>query len=367
MVNIAINGFGRIGRCAFKIALDRRDTEIVAINNRSGSPELFSHLIKYDTIYGIYNREVSFDKNNIIIDGKPIRFFNESDPTNLPWKELDVDVVLECTGAFTDPAKAKAHLKSGAKKVVISAPAKGEGAKTIVIGANDYELTEDDKIISCASCTTNCIAPVMKVLEDKIGIKKAMMTTVHSYTPSQSLSDSPSKSFRLSRAATENIIPSTTGASKTTALTIPSLTNKFDGLSIRVPTPTVSLCDLVAVLKVILGNDNHGRHRVVDSGSSHFVNDSKIRFWVDGGADNHQHVDIGERRALKLVFARKNLLKRTESIIGNRDFHPVADNGSVAALAEAAARLALIFLILTADVIESADGFHQEPLPLRHL
>ena len=249
MVKIAINGFGRIGRCAFKIALDRRDTEIVAINNRSGSPELFSHLIKYDTIYGIYNREVSFDKNNIIIDGKPIRFFNESDPTNLPWKELDVDVVLECTGAFTDPAKAKAHLKSGAKKVVISAPAKGKGAKTIVIGANDYELTEDDKIISCASCTTNCIAPVMKVLEDKIGIKKAMMTTVHSYTPSQSLSDSPSKSFRLSRAATENIIPSTTGASKTTALTIPSLTNKFDGLSIRVPTPTVPLCDLVAVTK----------------------------------------------------------------------------------------------------------------------
>ena len=249
MVRIAINGFGRIGRCAFKVAFERRDAEIVAINNRSGDPETFAHLLKHDSVYGLYDQEINADEKSIIVGGKPIPFFNESDPAKLPWDKLEVDVVLECTGAFTDPEKAKAHLESGARKVVISAPAKGNGAKTIVIGANDFELKESDDIISCASCTTNCIAPVMKILEDNLGIEKALMTTIHSYTPSQNLSDSPNKSLRLARAATENIIPSTTGASKTTALTIPNLKNKFDGLSIRVPTPTVSLCDLTAITK----------------------------------------------------------------------------------------------------------------------
>ena len=248
MVRIAINGFGRIGRCAFKIAFDRRDAEIVAINNRSGDPKTFAHLIKHDSVYGTYEYEVNSDEKNIIVGGKSIPFYNESDPAKLPWDKLDVDVVLECTGAFTDPEKAKAHIKSGAKKVVISAPAKGNGAKTIVIGANDDALKISDDIISCASCTTNCIAPVMRVIEDNFGVKKALMTTVHSYTPSQNLSDSPNKSLRLARAAAENIIPSTTGASKTTALTIPTLKNKFDGLSIRVPTPTVSLCDLTVLV-----------------------------------------------------------------------------------------------------------------------
>ena len=249
MVRIAINGFGRIGRCAFKIAFDRRDAEIVAVNNRSGDPKTFAHLLKHDSTYGLYDQEISADDKNLIVGGKSIPFFNDSDPAKLPWQKLDVDVVLECTGAFTDPEKAKVHLKSGARKVVISAPAKGTGAKTIVIGANDFELKDSDDIISCASCTTNCIAPVMKVLEDNLGIEKALMTTVHSYTPSQNLADAPNKSLRLARSATENIVPSTTGASKTTALTIPSLKNRFDGLSIRVPTPTVSLCDLTAVVK----------------------------------------------------------------------------------------------------------------------
>lgn len=249
MVRIAINGFGRIGRCAFKIAFDRRDAEIVAVNNRSGDPKTFAHLLKHDSVYGLYDQEVNFDEKNLIVGGKSIPFFNESDPAKLPWQELDVDVVLECTGAFTNPEKAKAHLKAGARKVVISAPAKGNGAKTIVIGANDFELKASDDVISCASCTTNCIAPVMKVLEDNIGVEKALMTTIHSYTPSQNLADAPNKSLRLARAATENIVPSTTGASKTTALTIPSLKNKFDGLSVRVPTPTVSLCDLTAIVK----------------------------------------------------------------------------------------------------------------------
>ena len=248
MVRIAINGFGRIGRNAFKIAFDRNDTEIVAINDLTDAPTL-AHLLKYDSNYGIYSADVSSDDQGIIVNGKHIRVFAEKDPANLPWRDLDVDVVIESTGFFTDPAKARAHIDAGARKVVISAPAKGEGAKTIVLGVNEDDVTVDDQIISNASCTTNCIAPVMKVLEDNIGIEKAMMTTVHSYTASQKLQDAPAKDIREARSAAENIVPTTTGASKAAALTIPSLKGKFNGLSVRVPTPVVSLSDITAVTK----------------------------------------------------------------------------------------------------------------------
>ena len=171
------------------------------------------------------------------------------DPANLPWKKLGVDIVLECSGHFTDPKKASAHLTAGAKRVIISAPAKGEGAKTVVLGVNEEIIEKGDAILSNASCTTNCIAPIMKVLEDNIGIEKAMMSTVHSYTNSQRILDSPAKDLRESRTAATNIIPTTTGASKAAALTIPSLKGKFTGLSIRVPTPVVSLADITAVTK----------------------------------------------------------------------------------------------------------------------
>ena len=248
MVKVAINGFGRIGRNAFKILLERRDVEVVAINDLTDTKTL-SKLLKYDSSYGIYDKRVSFDDQNLLVNTRKIRVFAEADPSKLPWGELGVDVVIESTGFFTNPAKARAHIKAGAKKVVISAPAKGEGAKTIVIGVNDDEVTADDVILSNASCTTNCIAPVMKILEDNFGIEKAMMTTVHSYTASQRLQDAPAKDLREARAAAENIVPTTTGASKAAALTVPSLKGKFNGLSIRVPTPVVSLADITAVLK----------------------------------------------------------------------------------------------------------------------
>lgn len=248
MIKLAINGFGRIGRNAFKIAFERRDVKIVAINDLTDTKTL-AHLLKHDSSYGTYDRDVKFDEENIIVDGEKIRVYAEKEPKNLPWKDHRVDVVIESTGFFTDPAKAAAHLEAGAKKVVISAPAKGEGAKTIVIGVNEDTVTEDDKIISNASCTTNCIAPVMKVLEDTFGIEKALMTTVHSYTASQRILDAPAKDLREARAAAENIVPTSTGASKAAALTIPTLKGKFDGLSIRVPTPVVSLADITAVLK----------------------------------------------------------------------------------------------------------------------
>ncbi len=248
MVKIAINGFGRIGRNAFKIAFERSDAEIVAINDLTDAKTL-AHLLKYDSNYGTYSYDVDFDDENIIVDGKKVRVLAEKDPVNLPWGEMEVDVVIESTGLFTDPAKARAHIDAGAKRVVISAPAKGEGAKTIVLGVNEDTITSDDIILSNASCTTNCIAPVMKVLEDNLGIEKAMMTTVHSYTASQKLQDAPAKDLREARNAAENIVPTTTGASKAAALTIPSLKGKFNGLSVRVPTPVVSLSDITAVTK----------------------------------------------------------------------------------------------------------------------
>lgn len=252
MIKLAINGFGRIGRNAFKIAFGRHDIEVVAINDLTDTKTL-AHLLKHDSSYGTYNCKVECDDKNIIINGEKIRVLSEKDPKNLPWKDMGIDVVIESTGFFTDPEKAKAHIDAGAKKVVLSAPSKPtegkEPAKTIVIGVNEDSVEKTDVILSNASCTTNCIAPVMKVLEDNFGIEKAMMTTVHSYTASQKLQDAPSKDLREGRAAAENIVPTTTGASKAAALTIPSLKGKFNGLSVRVPTPVVSLSDITAVTK----------------------------------------------------------------------------------------------------------------------
>ncbi len=248
MVKVAINGFGRIGRNAFKIAFERRDLEVVALNDLTDTKTL-AHLLKHDSSYGTYSRKVDSDDENIIVDGQNIQVFKEEDPEKLPWKKLGVDVVIECTGFFTDPEKARAHIKAGAKKVVISAPAKGDGAKTVVLGVNEEIVEPGDEIISNASCTTNCIAPIMRILEDSFGIDKAMMTTVHSYTASQKLQDAPAKDIREARAAAENIVPTTTGASKAAALTIPTLKDKFNGLSVRVPTPVVSLADITAILK----------------------------------------------------------------------------------------------------------------------
>ena len=245
---IAINGFGRIGRNAFKLAFERDDIEVVAINDLTDTKTL-AHLLKHDSTYGTYHYDVSYDDNSIFVAGKQIRILAEKDPALLPWGEFGIDVVIEATGLFVQPEKARAHINAGAKKVVISAPAKGEGAKFIVLGVNEHELTREDDIISNASCTTNCIAPVMAVLEREFGIEKSLMTTVHSYTASQRILDAPAKDLREARSAAENIVPTTTGAAIATAKVIPSLVGKFDGLSVRVPTAVVSLSDITAVLK----------------------------------------------------------------------------------------------------------------------
>lgn len=245
---IAINGFGRIGRNAFKLAFERDDIEVVAINDLTDTKTL-AHLLKHDSTYGTYHYDVSYDENSIFVDGKQIRVLAEKDPALLPWGEFGVDVVIEATGLFIQPDKARAHINAGAKKVVISAPAKGEGAKFIVLGVNEHELTREDDIISNASCTTNCIAPVMAILEREFGIEKSLMTTIHSYTASQRILDAPAKDLREARSAAENIVPTTTGAAIATAKVIPSLVGKFDGISVRVPTAVVSLSDITAVLK----------------------------------------------------------------------------------------------------------------------
>ena len=248
MVKVAINGFGRIGRNALKILLERRDTQVVAINDITDAKTL-AHLLKHDSAYGAYDKKVSAGENSIIVNTREIPVFAEKNPAKLPWKDLGVDVVIESTGFFTQPSEAKAHIKAGARKVVISAPAKGDGAKTVVIGVNEEIVDDTDEVISNASCTTNCIAPIMRVLEDELGVDKAMMTTVHSYTGSQKILDAPAKDLREARSAAENIVPTTTGASKAAALTIPSLKGKFNGLSVRVPTPVVSLADITAIVK----------------------------------------------------------------------------------------------------------------------
>jgi len=248
MVKIAINGFGRIGRNAFKIAFERKDVEVVAVNDITDTKTL-AHLLKYDSSYGTYDRTVEYDEENLIIDGTKVKVLSIPEPENLPWGELGVDVVIESTGRFTKEEEARAHLTAGAKKVVLSAPVKGDNVKTVVLGVNEEVVNADDEIISNASCTTNCIAPIMSILEKNFGIEKAMMTTVHSYTASQRLQDAPAKDLREARAAAENIVPTTTGASKAAALTIPELKGKFNGLSVRVPTPVVSLSDITAVLK----------------------------------------------------------------------------------------------------------------------
>jgi len=245
---IAINGFGRIGRSAFKIAFERSDLEIVAVNDLTDTKTL-AHLLKHDSNYGAYQHDVSFDEQHIIVKDQKIKVLSEEEPAKLPWSDLGVDVVIESTGLFTDPAKAKGHIDAGAKKVVISAPADGDGAKTIVIGVNDDKLSEAGDIFSGASCTTVCITPVMAVLEANFGIEKAFMTTMHGYTQDQRLQDAPHKDLRRARNAATNLVPTSTGATKAAAKALPALEDIFSGLSVRVPIPVVSLADFAVVTK----------------------------------------------------------------------------------------------------------------------
>ncbi len=248
MTKIAINGFGRIGRAAFRILNDRKDVEIVAINDLTDAGTL-AQLLKYDSVFRKYHKSVIAGEGEITVDGVQYPIYSNKNPRELPWKELDVDVVLECTGFFVKDGAAYAHIDAGAKRVIISAPAKGDDTNisTHVMGV--HEAGEDSKeVISNASCTTNCISPVAQVMNDTFGITKALMTTIHSYTATQKLQDGPAKDPRKGRAAAQNMIPTTTGAAIATTKVIPALEGKFDGLAVRVPTIDVSLTDFVFVL-----------------------------------------------------------------------------------------------------------------------
>lgn len=247
VTKVAINGFGRIGRNAFKIAFERDDIEIVAVNDLTDNHTL-AYLLKHDSNYGNYQYDVTSDDDGITVDGKRIKVLAERDPSNLPWKQLDIDVVIESTGFFRDPEGAGKHVTAGAKRVVISAPAKSDDIDTIVIGANDQDVEGSSQIVNNASCTTNSLGAVMAILDANFGVEKAMLTTVHSYTASQKLQDAPSGDLREGRNAAENIVPTSTGAALAVAKALPQLEGKFDGISMRVPTPVVSISDVTAVL-----------------------------------------------------------------------------------------------------------------------
>ena len=250
MTNVAINGFGRIGRLVLRVILDSHpELNVVAINDLTDAKTL-AHLFKYDSVHKIYPGNVSSEENYLVVNGKKFRIFAEKDPEVLPWKDLGVEFVIESTGIFTSREKASKHLKAGAKKVILTAPAKDEVDATIVMGVNHTTLKAEHTIVSNASCTTNCLAPVAKVLQDKFGILNGLMTTIHSYTNDQRILDLPHNDLRRARAAAMSMIPTSTGAAKAIGLVIPELKGKLDGVAIRVPTPDGSLVDLCANLEV---------------------------------------------------------------------------------------------------------------------
>ena len=248
MTKVGINGFGRIGREVFRVAFTNPEVEVVAVNDLTDSATL-AHLLKYDSIHGTFPHEVEADGDCIVVDGKKVKVFASPDPAKIPWGEVGAEIVIESTGRFTEGAKAKAHIEAGAKKVIISAPAKGEDI-TIVMGVNeDKYVAAEHNIISNASCTTNCRAPFTKVLLENFGIESGLMTTVHSYTNDQRILDLPHKDLRRARAAACSIIPTTTGAAKAVALVLPELKGKLNGFAMRVPTPNVSITDLTVLLQ----------------------------------------------------------------------------------------------------------------------
>lgn len=248
MTKVGINGFGRIGREVFRVAFNNPEVEVVAVNDLTDSATL-AHLLKYDSVHGTFPHEVEADGDCIVVDGKKVKVFASPDPAKIPWGEIGAEIVIESTGRFTEGAKAKAHLEAGTKKVIISAPAKGEDI-TIVMGVNeDKYVASEHNIISNASCTTNCLAPFTKVLLENFGIESGLMTTVHSYTNDQRILDLPHKDLRRARAAACSIIPTTTGAAKAVALVLPELKGKLNGFAMRVPTPNVSITDLTVLLQ----------------------------------------------------------------------------------------------------------------------
>jgi glyceraldehyde 3-phosphate dehydrogenase len=244
MPNVAINGLGRIGRAALKLLFDTEGLELVAVNDVA-DPENLAYLVKYDTVYGRYHRDVSVTDNALIVDGRKIVTLAESDPANLPWDELGVDLVLECTGRFTTAEGLERHIRAGASYVILSAPTKSETVPTVVHGVNQPDGWP--RVISCASCTTNCITPVIEVAHRRLGVERAVMTTVHAYTAGQQLVDGPSKNFRRGRAGAANLVPTSTGAAQATTRAVPELARRFDGIAVRAPIAVGSIADIVFV------------------------------------------------------------------------------------------------------------------------
>lgn len=275
-LKLAINGFGRIGRIVFRQALANKEVEVVAVNDLTDA-KMLAHLLKYDSIHGILDAEISSEGNDLIVNGKKIHVYSEKDPANLPWAENNIDIVIESTGFFTNADDAKKHIQAGAKKVIVSAP--GKNMKTLVMGVNHESYNpEEDDVISNASCTTNGLAGISKILNDKFGIKKAMMTTIHSYTNDQILLDSPHKDYRRARSAAESMIPTTTGAAVAVTKVLPELEGKLDGMAIRVPTPNVSLIDLVAELNtdVTVEDVNNALKEAIDKDENAFLSYSEL-------------------------------------------------------------------------------------------
>ena len=249
MVNIAINGFGRIGRSILRILIEKNsDINVVAINDL-GDYENLSYLLKHDSVMGVLNKNVSLEGNTLIVDGRRIKLISIKDPAELPWKELEIDIVIESTGIFRDNKLLNKHIDAGAKKVLLTVPPKDDIDATIVLGVNDSDLKKEHKIVSNASCTTNCLAPIAKVLDDNFGIKSGLMTTVHAYTNDQALAETTHSDFRRGRNATQNIIPTSTGAAKAVGMVLPKLNGKLDGMAMRVPVPNGSVIDLVVELE----------------------------------------------------------------------------------------------------------------------
>ncbi|MBN1275735.1 type I glyceraldehyde-3-phosphate dehydrogenase [Candidatus Woesearchaeota archaeon] len=248
MVRVAINGFGRIGRMVFRAGHQDPEIEFVAINDLTDT-KMLAHLLRYDSVHGIFEGDIGFTDSTLTVNGREMKVYAEKDPSALPWEELGIDVVVESTGFFRTKDKASLHLQAGARKVLISAPAKGGDVKTVVKGVNEHDLHPDDTIVSCASCTTNCLAPIVKVLDDNFGVEEGFMTTVHAYTSDQRLVDSPHKDYRRARSAALSIVPTTTGAAQAVAEVIPHLKGRLDGMAMRVPTADGSITDFVCRLK----------------------------------------------------------------------------------------------------------------------
>ncbi len=309
MIKVAINGFGRIGRLAFREMIDNDKLEIIAINDLS-APSMLAYLLKYDSVQGTLKKEVSHTEKSLIIDGKEIAVYAEKDPSKLPWGNLQIDLVLECTGIFESREKASAHLVAGAKKVIISAPS-DKDVKTIVYNVNHDILNHDDNLISCASCTTNCLAPMAKVLHDNFGIVAGQMTTIHAYTNSQPLMDTPDPkiNFRKSRAAADSIIPYTTGAAKAIGLVIPELKGKLDGSSQRVPVHSGSVVELFTLLeKNVTVDEINATMKAAMNESYGYTEDPIVSTDVVGinygslfDATQTKIVTVGEKQLVKTV------------------------------------------------------------------